>query len=79
MAGAAAAAAWSRGLTGTVCRRQELQRRQEYQQEVQEMRRRVMGRPLLLEQVAQVTTQVRTHIAQRRLNYGTTAQDRLEV
>lgn len=42
-------------LTGILCRRQELQRRREYQQEIKEMQRRVMGRPLLLEQVAQVT------------------------
>ncbi|XP_056891914.1 protein FAM161A isoform X2 [Takifugu flavidus] len=34
-------------------RRQELQRRREYQQEIKEMQKRVMGRPLLLEQVAQ--------------------------
>ncbi|XP_068178346.1 protein FAM161A isoform X2 [Antennarius striatus] len=34
-------------------RRQELQRRREYQQEVLERQRRVSGRPLLLEQVAQ--------------------------
>ncbi|XP_033479563.1 protein FAM161A [Epinephelus lanceolatus] len=34
-------------------RKQELQRRREYQQEVKEMQRRVKGRPLLLEQVAQ--------------------------
>ncbi|XP_042341780.1 protein FAM161A [Plectropomus leopardus] len=34
-------------------RKQELQRRREYQQEVREMQRRVKGRPLLLEQVAQ--------------------------
>ncbi|XP_035494407.2 protein FAM161B [Scophthalmus maximus] len=34
-------------------RKQDLQRRKEYQQEIEEMRRRVKGRPLLLEQVAQ--------------------------
>lgn len=49
-----------------------MQRRREYQQEVREMQRRVMGRPLLLEQVAQVTTQFRTHhITTSKLrNYG---------
>uniref|UniRef100_A0A3Q3L181 Protein FAM161A n=1 Tax=Labrus bergylta TaxID=56723 RepID=A0A3Q3L181_9LABR len=35
-------------------RKQELQRRKEYQQEIKEMKQRVKGRPLLLEQVAQV-------------------------
>uniref|UniRef100_A0A3Q3XFD5 Protein FAM161A n=1 Tax=Mola mola TaxID=94237 RepID=A0A3Q3XFD5_MOLML len=39
-------------------RRQELQRRKEYQQEIKEMRRRVKGRPLLLEQIAQVNMHV---------------------
>ncbi|KAM4585112.1 protein FAM161A [Odontesthes bonariensis] len=34
-------------------RKQDLQRRKEYQQEIKEMRERVKGRPLLLEQVAQ--------------------------
>ncbi|XP_029134247.1 protein FAM161A [Labrus bergylta] len=34
-------------------RKQELQRRKEYQQEIKEMKQRVKGRPLLLEQVAQ--------------------------
>ncbi|XP_047431979.1 protein FAM161A [Mugil cephalus] len=34
-------------------RKQEVQRRKEYQQEVKEMKARVKGRPLLLEQVAQ--------------------------
>ncbi|XP_037620670.1 protein FAM161A [Sebastes umbrosus] len=34
-------------------REQELERRKEYQQEIKEMRQRVKGRPLLLEQVAQ--------------------------
>lgn len=47
-------------LTGILCRRQELQRRREYQQEIKEMQRRVMGRPLLLEQVAQVTSDFST-------------------
>lgn len=32
-----------------------MQRRKEYQQEIKEMQRRVKGRPLLLEQVAQVS------------------------
>ena len=36
-------------------RKQDLQRRKEYQQEIKEMQERVKGRPLLLEQVAQVT------------------------
>ncbi|TKS68707.1 Protein FAM161A [Collichthys lucidus] len=35
-------------------RKQELQRRKEYQQEFKEMQQRVKGRPLLLEQVAQM-------------------------
>uniref|UniRef100_A0A3B4Y312 Protein FAM161A n=1 Tax=Seriola lalandi dorsalis TaxID=1841481 RepID=A0A3B4Y312_SERLL len=35
-------------------RKQEQQRRKEYQQEMKEMQQRVKGRPLLLEQVAQV-------------------------
>uniref|UniRef100_A0A672G2T5 Protein FAM161A n=1 Tax=Salarias fasciatus TaxID=181472 RepID=A0A672G2T5_SALFA len=35
-------------------RKQDLQRKKEYQQEIKEMRERVKGRPLLLEQVAQV-------------------------
>ncbi|KAF7645992.1 hypothetical protein LDENG_00195320, partial [Lucifuga dentata] len=34
-------------------RKQDLQRRKEYQQEIKEMQQRVKGRPLLLEQVAQ--------------------------
>ncbi|XP_031732492.1 protein FAM161A [Anarrhichthys ocellatus] len=34
-------------------RKQELQRKKEYQQEIKEMQQRVKGRPLLLEQVAQ--------------------------
>ncbi|XP_078129493.1 protein FAM161A [Sander vitreus] len=34
-------------------RKQELQRKKEYKQEIKEMKRRVKGRPLLLEQVAQ--------------------------
>ncbi|XP_040892304.1 protein FAM161A [Toxotes jaculatrix] len=34
-------------------RKQDLQRRKEYQQEIKEMEQRVKGRPLLLEQVAQ--------------------------
>ncbi|XP_056136875.1 protein FAM161A [Lampris incognitus] len=34
-------------------RKQDLQRRKEYQQEIKEIRERVKGRPLLLEQVAQ--------------------------
>ncbi|XP_059185063.1 protein FAM161A [Centropristis striata] len=34
-------------------RKQELQRKKEYQQEIKEMKQRVKGRPLLLEQVAQ--------------------------
>ncbi|CAN9493104.1 unnamed protein product [Ophioblennius macclurei] len=34
-------------------RKQDLQRKKEYQQEIKEMRERVKGRPLLLEQVAQ--------------------------
>nr|XP_046231587.1 protein FAM161A [Scatophagus argus] len=34
-------------------RKQELQRKREYQQEIREMQQRVKGRPLLLEQVAQ--------------------------
>ncbi|XP_068451702.1 protein FAM161A [Clinocottus analis] len=34
-------------------RKQELQRKKEYQQEIKEMHQRVKGRPLLLEQVAQ--------------------------
>ncbi|KAK5865441.1 hypothetical protein PBY51_019709 [Eleginops maclovinus] len=34
-------------------RKQELQRNKEYQQEIKEMKQRVKGRPLLLEQVAQ--------------------------
>ncbi|XP_038569205.1 protein FAM161A [Micropterus salmoides] len=34
-------------------RKQELQRRKEYRQEIKEMQQRVKGRPLLLEQVAQ--------------------------
>uniref|UniRef100_UPI0037E77F5E protein FAM161A n=1 Tax=Semicossyphus pulcher TaxID=241346 RepID=UPI0037E77F5E len=34
-------------------RKQEIQRRREYQQEIKEMKQRVKGRPLLLEQVAQ--------------------------
>lgn len=34
-------------------RRQDLQRRKEYKQEIKEMQERVKGRPLLLEQVAQ--------------------------
>lgn len=37
-----------------VYRRQDLQRRKEYKQEIKEMQERVKGRPLLLEQVAQV-------------------------
>lgn len=41
-----------------LCRRQELQRRKEYQQEIKEMQRRVKGRPLLLEQVAQVSVKL---------------------
>uniref|UniRef100_A0A8C2ZQV4 Protein FAM161A n=1 Tax=Cyclopterus lumpus TaxID=8103 RepID=A0A8C2ZQV4_CYCLU len=36
------------------CRKQELQRKKEYEQEIKEMQQRVKGRPLLLEQVAQV-------------------------
>lgn len=36
-------------------RKQEQQRKKEYQQEIREMHRRVKGRPLLLEQVAQVS------------------------
>lgn len=36
-------------------RQQEQQRKKEYQQEIKEMHRRVKGRPLLLEQVAQVS------------------------
>ncbi|XP_028461778.1 protein FAM161A [Perca flavescens] len=35
-------------------RKQELQRKKEYKQEIKEMKRRVKGRPLLLEQVAQM-------------------------
>uniref|UniRef100_G3Q860 Protein FAM161A n=1 Tax=Gasterosteus aculeatus TaxID=69293 RepID=G3Q860_GASAC len=35
-------------------RKQELQRKKEYQQEIKEMQQRVKGRPLLLEQVTQV-------------------------
>lgn len=37
-----------------VYRKQDLQRRKEYKQEIKEMQERVKGRPLLLEQVAQV-------------------------
>ncbi|XP_034445260.1 protein FAM161A [Hippoglossus hippoglossus] len=37
----------------TEFRKRDLQRRKEYQQEIQEMQQRVKGRPLLLEQVAQ--------------------------
>lgn len=37
-------------------RQQEQQRKKEYQQEIKEMHRRVKGRPLLLEQVAQVSS-----------------------
>lgn len=39
----------------SVPRKQEQQRKKEYQQEIKEMHRRVKGRPLLLEQVAQVS------------------------
>lgn len=39
----------------SVPRKQEQQRKKEYQQEIREMHRRVKGRPLLLEQVAQVS------------------------
>ncbi|XP_070684054.1 protein FAM161A [Pempheris klunzingeri] len=44
-------------------RKQELQRRREYQQEVKEMQQRVKGRPLLLEQVAQRNAK---HAAEKR-------------
>lgn len=37
-------------------RKQQQQRKKEYQQEIREMHRRVKGRPLLLEQVAQVSS-----------------------
>lgn len=40
----------------SVPRKQEQQRKKEYQQEIKEMHRRVKGRPLLLEQVAQVSS-----------------------
>uniref|UniRef100_A0A3P9I3C0 Protein FAM161A n=1 Tax=Oryzias latipes TaxID=8090 RepID=A0A3P9I3C0_ORYLA len=39
----------------TVHRKQDIQRKKEYKQEVKEMQQRVRGRPLLLEQVAQVS------------------------
>ena len=35
-------------------RKQDLQRRKEYKEEMKEMQQRVKGRPLLLEQVEQV-------------------------
>lgn len=51
---------WLKGGRGgdllPLCRKQELQRRKEYQLEMKEMQQRVKGRPLLLEQVAQVNT-----------------------
>uniref|UniRef100_A0A3P8S8K3 Protein FAM161A n=1 Tax=Amphiprion percula TaxID=161767 RepID=A0A3P8S8K3_AMPPE len=44
-------------------RKQDFQRRREYQQEIKEMRQRVKGRPLLLEQVAQRNAK---HAAEKR-------------
>ena len=46
------------GVNGCLCvsnRKQDFQRRKEYQEEMREIQERVKGRPLLLEQVAQVT------------------------
>ncbi|XP_041837826.1 protein FAM161A [Melanotaenia boesemani] len=44
-------------------RKQDLQRKKEYQQEIKEMQQRVKGRPLLLEQVAQRNAK---HAAEKR-------------
>lgn len=46
------------GVRGCLCvsnRKQDFQRRKEYQEEMREIQERVKGRPLLLEQVAQVS------------------------
>lgn len=43
-------------------RKQDRQRRKEYQREIKEMHERVTGRPLLLEQVAQVNQRISSNM-----------------
>uniref|UniRef100_A0A3Q2ZR17 Protein FAM161A n=1 Tax=Kryptolebias marmoratus TaxID=37003 RepID=A0A3Q2ZR17_KRYMA len=56
----------------------DFQRRKEYQQEIQEMRARVKGRPLLLEQVAQVNVAV-PHFLLWKLCFLVTTPSHLET